>query len=230
MPCLRKARTLVAIKFDKVYYAKQDKTASSQKMLMRLSTFLLFFICSNSFAQTNNYQSLLDTAIRGHGSLFLHSKPLKVTRVDPKELWYYFENARDYSNQKLDTVMFSQIVQNVVVADTTLWTDNELPNFILINERAENVTKKYVVQKFKLADKKQIKHLNKYVNKFNSTDISDRVICYYSRPIFDNSKQFAIVEWDNGHCYLRGGGGITLYQLKSDKTWKELCVILNWRY
>jgi hypothetical protein len=197
---------------------------------MRLSTFLLFFICSNSFAQTNNYKNLLDTAIKGHGSLFLHSKPLKVTRLDPKELWYYFENAREYSNQKLDTVMFSQIIQNAVVADTTLWTDNELPNFILINERAETVSKKHVVQKFKLTDKEQIKHLNKYVNKFNSTDISDRVICYYSRPIFDNLKTFAIVQWDNGHSYLGGGGGITLYQLQSDYTWKEYCVILNWRY
>lgn len=197
---------------------------------MRLSTCLLLFICSNSFAQTNNYQNLLDTAIRGHGSLFLYSKPLKLTRLDPKELWYYFENARDYSNQKLDTVMFSQIIQNAVVADTALWTDNELPNFILINERAETVSKRYVVEKFKLTDKKQIKHFNKYVNKFNSIEKSDRVICYYSRPIFDNSKTFAIVQWDNGHSYLGGGGGIILYQLQSDKTWKEYCVILNWRY
>jgi hypothetical protein len=125
--------------------------------------------------------------------------------------------------------MFSQIIQNSIAADTTLWTDNELPKFILINERAETVSKKYVVQKFKLTDKKQIKHFTKYVNKFNSTDILDRVICYYSRPIFDNSKTFAIVQWDNGHSYLDGGGGIILYQLQGD-TWKELGTILNWRY
>jgi hypothetical protein len=197
---------------------------------MRLSTFLLLFICSNYFGQANNYQNLLDTAIRGHGSLFLHSKPLKVTRLDPKELWYYYENARDYSNQKLDSIIFSQIIQNAAAADTTLWTDNELPNYILINERTETVSKKYVVQKFKLTDKKQIKHFTKYVNKFNSTDIADRVICYYSRPIFDNSKTFAIVQWDNGHSNLGGGGGIILYQLQADKNWKEYCVILNWRY
>mgnify|MGYP003596864907 CR=1 FL=1 len=126
--------------------------------------------------------------------------------------------------------MLSQIIQNTVTADTTLWTDNELPNFILINKRTETVSKKYVVQKFKLTDKKQIKHFIKYVKKFNSTDIADRVICYYSRPIFNNSKTFAIVEWDNGHSYLGDGGGIKLYQLQSDKTWKEYCVIINWRY
>lgn len=197
---------------------------------MRLLAFFLLFICSNSFGQTNNYQNLLDTALEGHGSLFVHSKPLKVTRLELKELSFYFENARDYSNKNLDTVMLSQIIQNTVTADTTLWTDNELPNFILINKRTETVSKKYVVQKFKLTDKKQIKHFIKYVKKFNSTDIADRVICYYSRPIFNNSKTFAIVEWDNGHSYLGDGGGIKLYQLQSDKTWKEYCVIINWRY
>ena len=169
---------------------------------MKLSTLLFLFICSSTFAQTSNYQNLIDTALRGHGSLFLHSKPLKITQLDRKEMWYYFENLRDYSNQKLDTIMFSQIIQNAKAMDTTLWTDNELPTLILVNERAETVSKKYIIQKFKLTDKKQINHFSKYVNKFNSTEVSDRVICYYSRPVFDNSKTFAIVQWGNGHSYL----------------------------
>lgn len=197
---------------------------------MKLLTIFFLFIFSTAFGQTDIYQNLLDTALGGHGSLFLYSKPLKITRLDPKKMWYYFENVRDYSNQKLDTVMFHQIIQNATTADTTLWNDNELPNFILVSERAENVSKKYVIQKFKLTNKKQIRHFTKYVNKFNSTDISDRVICYYSRPVFDNSKNFAIVQWDNGHSYLGGGGGIILYQLQNDKTWKNFGVILNWRY
>jgi hypothetical protein len=126
--------------------------------------------------------------------------------------------------------MFHQIIQKAKTADTTLWTDNELPNFLLVNERTETISKKYLIQKFKLTDKRQLRHFTKYVNKFNSTEIPDRVICYYSRPVFDNSKTFAIVQWDNGHSYLGGGGGITLYQLQSDKTWKEYGVILSWRY
>lgn len=197
---------------------------------MKLSTVLILFISSSSFAQTNNYQNLIDTALQGHGSLFLYSKPLKVTRLDPKEMWYYIENLRDYSNQKLDTVMFHQIIQNSKTADTSFWADNELPNFVLVNERAETVSKQYVIQKLKLTDKKEIRHFTKYVNKFNSTEIADRVICYYSRPVFDNSKTFAIVQWDNGHSYLGGGGGIILYHLQSDNTWKDLGIILNWRY
>jgi hypothetical protein len=197
---------------------------------MKFSALLFLFFCSNSFAQTNSYQNVLDTALGRDGSLFVYSKPLKITRLDPKEMWYYFENVQAYSNRKLDTAMFSQIIQNAGTADTTIWTDDELPNSLLVNERDETVSKKYPVQKFKLADKNQIRHFTKLVNKFNSTDISDRVICYYSRPVFDNSKTFSIVQWDNGHSYLGGGGGIILYQLQSDKTWKEFVTILNWRY
>lgn len=197
---------------------------------MKYLAFLLLFICSNIFAQKSSEQNLIDTALRGHGSLFLHSKPLIINRLDPNEMWYYIENVRNYSNQKLDTVVFSQIIHNSRIPDTTLWSDIELPNFLLINSRYENVSKKYMLQKYNLKGKKQTRHFLKYVNKFNSTDASDRIISYYSRPVFDNTKTFAIVEWDNGHNHLAGGGGIILYQLHSDNKWKEFGIILNWRY
>ena len=198
---------------------------------MRLSIIsLLFIICSNSFGQTNSYQNLLDTALSGHGGLFVHSKPLKVTRLAPTEMWYYVENVRDYSNRKLDTVMFSQIIYNADHADTTLWTDKELSKSLLLNERGETISKKYSLQKLGLTEDKQIRLIKKQVNKFNSTQTIDRSLCYFSRPVFDNSNTFAIVQWDNGHSYLGGGGGIILYQMQSDKTWREYGTILNCRY
>ena len=194
---------------------------------MKLSTLLILFIYSSSLAQTNNYQNLLDTAIRG--SLFVSSKPLKVTRLDPKEMWYYVENLKEYSNQKLDTIMFSQIIQNATFADTSLWTNKELPKSLLVNERDEPVSKTYAVQKLGLTDEKRIKLYKKQVNKFNSEETADRKLYYFSRPVFDSSNTFAIVQWDNGHNYLGGGGGIILYHLQGDK-WKEVGIIMNWRY
>ena len=184
-------------------------------------TALLFLICLNIFGQRNSYQNLLDTAFSGHSALFVHSKPLKVTRLAPKEMWYYVENVRDYSNRKLDTAMFSQVIHNLKFPDTTLWTDKELPNVLLVNERGETVSKKYALQKLGLNDDKQIKFYKKQINKFNSTQTFDRNLDYFSRPVFDNSKTFAIVQWDNGHGGLGGGGGIILYQLQNDETWKE---------
>ncbi|ULQ55206.1 hypothetical protein KJS94_11190 [Flavihumibacter rivuli] len=198
---------------------------------MRLSLIaLLFLFYSTSFGQIKQYQNLLDTALNGHGCLFVHSKPIKINSLELKEMWWYFENIKERSNQILDTVMFSQIIHNSKFADITLWTDKELPDVLLVNERSESVSKKYALKKLELADNKQIKYYAKLINKFNSTETNDRDLYYFSRPVFDNSKTFAIIQWDNGHSYLGGGGGIILYQLQSDNTWKEFGIINSWRY
>ena len=145
-------------------------------------------------------------------------------------MWEYFEYIKESSNQYLDTTMFFQIIQNSKLSDTTLWTDKELPKALLVNERDERISKRYASQKLGLTDDKQKRLIKKQVTKFNLTETFDRNICYFSRPVFDNSKLFAIVQWDNGHSYLGGGGGIILFQLQSDTTWKEFGIISNWRY
>jgi hypothetical protein len=58
---------------------------------------------------------------------------------------------------------------------------------------------------------------------------SEKIIYYYSRPVFDDTKHFAIIQWDNGHGLLGGGGGIRLYNLKGD-TWKEVGFLARWQY
>ena len=198
---------------------------------MRLSfIFLLLFLCSNSFGQTTCYQNLLDTAISGRSGVFVNSKPLSVTRLDPKDMWQYIENLREYSSQKLDTVIFSEIIYNTKLPDTALWVDEELPKSLLVKERDATVSKKYALQKLGWNDDKQIRFIKRQVNKFNSAETIDKNLSFFSRPVFDNSKTFAIVQWDNGHSYLGGGGGIILYQLQNDMTWKECGIISTWRY
>ena len=56
----------------------------------------------------------------------------------------------------------------------------------------------------------------KQTNKFNSTETIDKNLCYFSKPVFDYSNTLTIVQWDNGHSYLGGSGGIILYQLQND--------------
>jgi hypothetical protein len=126
--------------------------------------------------------------------------------------------------------MFSEIIDNTKDSDTTNWRDDELKNSLLVNSREEDISKKYLIEKFRLNDKKQEKFYIKQIKGFNSTESVDRNLFYISRPVFDNSKTFAIIETDNGHSYLGGGGNITLYQLQGDNTWKEIGIILNWRY
>jgi hypothetical protein len=197
---------------------------------MRLLIFFISFITySISFGQTKQYQDLLDTAISGHGALIVCSKPIAKIQLDKSEMWNYFYFHRDYDNKVLDTVMFAQIIKNSKSVDTTFWEDTELKTLVLTNNREEQISKKKAFQKLQLTDKSQIKLCKKQINCYNSTDSYNRNLYYFSRPVFDNSKQYAIVQWDNAHSGLGGGGGIVLYHFQSD-TWKEVGIIMNWKY
>ncbi|MBA4198024.1 MAG: hypothetical protein C0459_10760 [Chitinophaga sp.] len=207
-----------------------DLKSLVKKTFMKALLLFTIFLYTHSYCQTGNSQSLLDTVLKNQSGLFIHSKPIVITRLDKKEMWFYFENVRDFSNRKLDTLMFSEIIDNTKDSDTTNWRDDELKNSLLVNSREEDISKKYLIEKFRLNDKKQEKFYIKQIKGFNSTESVDRNLFYISRPVFDNSKTFAIIETDNGHSYLGGGGNITLYQLQGDNTWKEIGIILNWRY
>jgi hypothetical protein len=197
--------------------------------MKHLTSFLLPFIFLQSHGQTKEYLNLLYTELGRHGGIFVHSKPLTNLRLDKEDMWMSVESLRDYSHTNLDTSMFSQIIQNSKTLDSTLWRDKELTNYLLVNSRDQTVSKNYVVDKFSLTDKKKIKFYKRQINEFNSVDTYNRNLYYFSRPVFDNSKEFAIVQWDNGHGGLGGGGGILLYNLKGG-TWTEIGAVMNWKY
>lgn len=197
---------------------------------MRLLTLVISIItCSISFGQTKQYQNLLDTALNGHGALFVCSKPMTRIQLDKAEMWNYFYFHRDCANKVLDTVMFAQIIENSKSVDTTQWQETELKSFIAVSSREETISKKQAFQRLQPTDKSQIKLYKKQINRYNSTESYNRNLYYFSKPVFDNSKKYAIVQWDNAHSGLGGGGGITLYHLQGD-TWKEVGIIMNWKY
>jgi hypothetical protein len=197
---------------------------------MKLLTFAISFItCSISFGQTDQYQNLLDTALSGHGALIVNSKPMTKIQLDKTNMWDYFYFHRTNVNKPLDTIMFAQIIKNSKSADTTLWQGTELKSFILVSNRKEIISKKKAFQKLHLINKSQLKLYKQQINSYNSTDSYNRNLYYFSRPIFDDSKEFAIIQWDNAHSGLGGGGGINLYHLQNN-TWKKVGIIMSWQY
>ena len=195
--------------------------------LLTFPSFLLMYL--GSYGQASHYQALINTALNGHGAVFVSSKPITKIRLQQKEIGTYFYFHRDYATRILDTAMFAEIVQNSKMPDTTLWQDNELKKYILVSSRNKKVSKKNALQKFTMVDKKQKKFYVKQISNYNSTDPSNKNLFYISRPVFTNSKEFAIVQWDNAHSGLGGGGGIVLFQFENE-TWRELGVIMNWKY
>lgn len=194
---------------------------------LSLAIFLLIACCSHG--QINHHQNLIDTALSGHGAVFVNSKPIVNIHFDQKEMETYFHFFRDYAHKNLDTTMFAEIIQNSKTPDTALWQETELKNYILINSREEGVSKKVALQRLGLTDKKQKKFFSDQINSYNSAAPYNRNMFSFSRPIYDKAGKYAVVQWDNAHSGLGGGGGIVLYQLQGD-TWKELGTIMSWKY
>jgi hypothetical protein len=198
---------------------------------MRLFKNLVLVICLfslNAQGQTTQYKALLDTAIKFNGQLFVSVKPLTKIRFDENNLR---DNWDDFTElfKDIDSIKLYQIIKNSKQLDTLYWTDIELDRFLLVQDREQDVRVEYAVNKFNLTDKRQIRFYKKQINQFNSVNSSEKNIYYYSRPVFDDTKHFAIIQWDNGHGLLGGGGGIRLYNLKGD-TWKEVGFLARWQY
>ena len=216
---------------------------------MRLCISIFFLsVCVQCQGQINQYQNLLDTAFVTQIGLFVHTTPIRDIKIDSREMWMYIENYRssrwkyiiDYrghikykiltkKGKTLDTVMFRQIINNCKNADTTPWQEKELASALLVSGNEEVVSKKYMTRKFTSARKKEVRFYRKKVNTYNSTDIHYRNLCYVSRPVFDNSKMFAIIQSSSGAGPLSGGESIVLYHFE-DGSWKEAGLIMNCAY
>jgi hypothetical protein len=190
---------------------------------MRLFRILLITICFfhlNGEGQTTEYKLLLDTAINSNGRLFVASKPISKINLAKEDIRDNYDDLIDLI-KSVDTTALYQIITNCKRIDTLYWTDAELDKSILVKSREQYVQLEYVVHKFNLTDKKEIGYYRNQLNHFNSDRPNDKIIYYYSRPVFDNSGKLAIIQWDSGHSGLGGGGGLNLYKLMG-ATWKKL--------
>lgn len=197
---------------------------------MKATLFILSILSANlTFGQSKQYHGLLDTISKKYHLQVISSKPISKIELDEKELWNYFYFFRDYEKKNLDTVMLLEIIMNSKSIDTTLWSYKELTGVILVNSREDRINVKEFVQKFGLTDKRLTRYFRKQINRINSTAPYDKRILNLSRPVFDNSKRFAVIQWDNAHSGLGGGGGIVLYQSENNG-WKEVGTVMNWKY
>ncbi len=195
---------------------------------MKSVALLFMFCCLTLRAQTKRYDGLLSVAFGKYDRIVVCKKAIHISFYEENINWitkYFKMNHR----MDLDTTIISQLIQNSQFTDTTEWMEEELPNFLLVNFRTENVSTRYAINKFSLTDKKQTRLCRKQIRRFNFIQDYDRDIFYFSRPVFDNSKSFAIIKWDNGHSGLSGGGGIILYQFVDSK-WATIGELESWYY
>ena len=183
----------------------------------------LIIISVSTFGQDKSVQNLLDTVSKSIG-LFVKNVPLNNSRLEMGDTTEYKHYLNEVFQQTVDTKYLIEIIQNSKLVDTSIWLDTELPTSILTEGYKEAVDFNSVLNKFKLTDKKQKRYYRKLINDFNS-DFVRRKFYYLSRPVFDNSKEYAVVTISNSF----EGGMLTLFK-KSGDTWNKLGNINRWKY
>jgi hypothetical protein len=178
------------------------------------------------FSLIHSNKKVTDIAASSKHALVAGNEAISEIRLDEKEMAVYAEHLVESSGNVLDTTMFSEIIKNAASVNTTAWRDNELNDLLLVQGRDEEISKDYLFHKFNLSGKKQIRYYTRFLNRYNETTSSDRNIYYFSKPIYDNSGKYAIVQWNNTHSGV-SSGGIDLYYLDGSQ-WKQVGEITSW--
>jgi hypothetical protein len=174
---------------------------------MRVLVFLSVLTACFEWGYSQGYKQLYDLAL---DHKFIFSKPLTKLHF---EKYTYAQNFKGY----IDSVAYVEIVNNSNKLDSASWTDDEVTNAILIPKEDIKLSWSKVYGRIRNKDKETIARFRRDVSQFNKTRPSDRLIFQYSRPIFSNEGNYAMIQC----TYAKKGFGITFYQ-KKNNSWIEL--------
>jgi len=176
--------------------------------------FALFLIVGNHLHGQTLYKQLLDASIKG---AFVVSKiPLKIDlhEIDLKSYRNYLASTSDSDTLPGDPILL-QLIRHSHCSDTTEWSDDELDKFILIKNNQSSISLEYIKRKFS-PSRRQLRVYRKLIDEFNQCKPKEKAIYAYSRPVFDDSRNYAIIKWH----VPKLGEGITLYY-KKPHGWDE---------
>jgi hypothetical protein len=100
--------------------------------------------------------------------------------------------------------------------DTTLWQENELSSSVIVSQKGV-IKEKYALSKFKPATRKDRQFYKKTVRQFNNGGDAKRWLYTISRPLIDNSGNYAII----ADTAVGGRFGCSFYKWDG-QNWKEM--------
>ena len=167
---------------------------------------ILFPFTSECQNLNHLYDDLFD------GRIFIYTKPLTT---------FHFErySFRGDFEEHMDSLRYQEIITNSKNPDSSFWTDQEAKDVIIVNEDETRLKWKKIKPKFNNIDKKQEERYRTEIYFYNKKP-RERLIYRFSRPIFDNKKEFAVIQWR----YSKVGYGLRVYKLRNGER-KELFTI-----
>lgn len=192
-----------------------------------LSTLLLATGCSTAAAQAlSPEQELLNVVINHRGSL-VYVAPLP-------RLYFTWGDTADLFNRRTGSTLTTQDISRETLTElvrasyqvsTAPWTTTELDSVLLVDRRGTSLYFDAHLKNVSAGNEQLAKFYKKAIRHYNATDSAERDITSYTRPVFNATKRYALVEYDNGYM-LGGGGNITLY--RREKSWRKVGILKRW--
>ncbi len=174
------------------------------------------------------FNSLLDTATKNSG-LFISAYPVKKINLNLSDTFLYKNYLKYEYNYNIAEALLIDLISNCKIPDTTKWTESDFKRNVLVETPHEYINPKDIIKKFDLTDKLQINKLKRQIADFNDSHPFNKTIYYFSRPIFDTTKTYAIISHGNGNKGLMGRENISLFHYNGN-TWTKIGVVTRWIY
>ena len=188
--------------------------------------FTLFsFGLNDSFSQTqDDIKQILDLVAKKIG-LIVYQHP---TGYINKNKLYVPDLNHFLTDNGMDSIPYSVIlslVDKFKDSNNSNWTYLDFPEKVIINKKDTILTYKTEVNRLGLTDKLDKKQLRQQINNFNYSQIKE--INYISRPLFEDSGNYAVIQYDN--CSNLIGGGAVILLRKVNGKWIDYGFLYGWK-
>ena len=180
--------------------------------------------CINAYSQTPyDIRQILDLTDKRSG-LILFKKPSGYIDKNKIYLPNIYEFLRDNGLDSIPGKIILEMADKFDNPDFTNWTYSDFPDKVIINKKDTFLSYRTELKRIGLTCKSDKKRLRRQISNFNYYKIKE--IYFISRPIFNESGEYAVIQHDN--CVnLTGGGGVTIFRKVNGK-WINYGSIYRW--
>jgi hypothetical protein len=176
------------------------------------------------FSQTDDDIKQIINIVSDKTSIIVFREPsgfITKDKIDFHEIHHFLkENALD----SIPNSIITDLADKFSSPDYKLWTYSDFPDKILINSRDTILTYKKELKRLGFTDKGSRMKLKNQINNFTYYKI--KPVYRISRPIFNESGEYAVIQYDN--CIDLFGGGVVILFKKVNGKWLEYIPIYGW--
>ncbi|OQP48012.1 hypothetical protein A4H97_29685 [Niastella yeongjuensis] len=183
-------------------------------------SFIFLWVHVNSYCQSE--RDLLTIAIP---EKFLFIKPLNSISLDR---WDIIQQTSGYLNElkeHVDTSVFFSIIENISKLHNATWKQQQFDSTIIVRSKNGQLNVDSVLTGKRSYTKRDIKYFKRLVKKYHHTPPPKRLIISYSRPVFDSSCKYAIMQYH----VAKSGFGVQIFHYTSEG-WKNLGLVVHGAY